>query len=84
MSEYEDKLNSFAQRLKTESIAAPMQEVRPIEKVASKPKKEEKIVRTTIHLSASLHHKVKMHCVKNKISFKEYVTGVIGSDIKTH
>ena len=32
------------------------------------------IIRTTIHLPIDIHTKIKMYCVANGMSFKEYVT----------
>jgi len=80
MTEYEDKLNSFAQRLKKEPLTTPVQEVRPIEHPPKRSKPKEKIVRITVHLPASLHKKVKLQCVQKGISFKDFVTDLIISN----
>lgn len=76
MNEYKEKLSSFAQQLKKDAVTPPMQEVRPLER-SRKIKSKEKIVRTTIHLPASVHKKVKLQCVQQGISFKDFVTDLI-------
>ncbi len=81
MEEFKDKLNSFAERLKTEKRTSPIQEVRPIETHSMFDRKT-KIVRSTVHLTNELHQKVKVHCAKTQISFKDYVTDVIKRDIE--
>ncbi len=85
MTDYKEKLGSFADRLKQSNLttSVPIQEVRPVENNGSKKKKrDELIIRTTIHLRESLHQKVKLYCVKNKISFKDLVTEFVEKGMK--
>ena len=35
------------------------------------------IVRSTIHLPRDIHTKIKMYCVANAVSFKDYVTDIL-------
>jgi galactitol-specific phosphotransferase system IIB component len=41
------------------------------------------ITLTTIHLPTEIHTKIKMHCVANGISIKEYITQKLIESIKT-
>ena len=42
--------------------------------------KKEDVVRTTIHLPTNIHTKIKLYCVANGISFKEFVTSCLLSN----
>ncbi len=77
MNDYKDKLSGLAERLKMENRPIPIQEIRPVKE--QKIKME--IIRATIHLPASLHQKVKIHCAKQKISFKNFVTELIKNNV---
>ena len=37
-------------------------------------KKRSKIIKTTIHLPKDIHTKIRMHCLANEMSFKDYVS----------
>lgn len=78
MNDFKNELEGFAQRLKNKEQSTPMQEVKPVKQTSNK-----EIIRTTVHLPADIHHKIKMHCVKNGISFKDFVTEKLISSIET-
>ena len=58
-------------------VASVESEVRSIHRKADKDE-----VRTTIHLPKDLHTQVKMHCVQNNISIREFITKVIVEKLK--
>lgn len=68
MTDYNDKLSSFAERLKADKNTTPMQEVKPVRQT-----RKEKIVRSTVHLPIRTHKQVKVFCARQSISFKDFI-----------
>lgn len=77
MSEYKEKLNGFAERLKTNQITAPIQEVKPIKnKLPNEPE-----IQLNIWIPKSLMKKIKQKSLDDDISIKDLVTNSISSFI---
>lgn len=75
MSEYKDKLSGFAERLKTNQITPPMQEVKPIKtNLTNEPE-----IQLNIWIPKSLMKKIKQKSLDEDISIKDLVTASIKS-----
>ena len=72
MTKYQDKLSGFAERLKTEVIKTPIQEVKPIEKIEQKVTEPE--IQLNIWIPQSLMRKIKQEALDENISIKDLVT----------
>jgi len=72
MTKYQDKLSGFAERLKTEEIKTPIQEVKPVERIQQKPSESE--VQLNIWIPKSLMKKIKQKSLDKDISIKDFVT----------
>jgi len=72
MTKYQDKLSGFAERLKTEEIKTPIQEVKPVERIQQKPSEPE--VQLNIWIPKSLMKKIKQKSLDKDISIKDFVT----------
>ena len=74
MTEYKDKLSSFASRLKTEESLSPIQEVRP---VSVKAKTSEEETQLNIWIPKSLMKKLKWYSVEKDKTIKDSVVDAI-------
>ena len=75
MTKYQDKLGRFAERLKSDSTEAPLQEVKPIvQKVTPKTETE---VQLNVWIPKSLMKKVKQKSIDNDKTLKDLVTEAV-------
>ena len=74
MTEFKDKLNSFASRLKSEEPIVPIQEVKPIQ---VKPIQKEAETQLNIWIPKSLMKKLKKASIDNDLTIKEFVVNAI-------
>jgi hypothetical protein len=74
MTEYKDKLNSFASRLKTESAQIQIQEVKPVDKFSKAMESETQL---NIWIPKSLMKKLKKYSVDKELTLKEAVINSI-------
>jgi len=79
MNDFKDKLDAFSQRLVNANQAAPIQEVRPVKK-----EKKETTVLTTIHLPEKIHKKIKMYCIQNGTTIKDFITETLTNSLEGH
>jgi hypothetical protein len=79
MTEYKDKLSSFASRLKTENTQIPIQEVRPIPSITEIKEPETQL---NIWIPKSLMKKLKKFSIDNELSIKEAVINSINKNIE--
>lgn len=74
MTEYKDKLRSFASRLKKEKSLIPIQEVRPID---MNPLIKEAETQLNIWIPKSIMKKLKKYSIDNEKTIKEVVINSI-------
>lgn len=75
MDDYKDKLSAFKDNLKDSKVQTPMQEVKPL--LSKKRHKREPEIKTTIEIERTLLQKAKIHCIKEQISFKEFLNNLL-------
>ena len=79
MTEYKDKLSSFAARLKTEQPKTPIQEVIPIVVIAKSKDPETQL---NIWIPKSLMKNLKKHSIENDKTIKDFVIEAISKYIE--
>ena len=75
MTKYQDKLSGFAERLKTEEVKTPIQEVKPVERIEQSLSEPE--IQLNIWIPKSLMKKIKQEALDENISIKDLVTKTI-------
>ena len=71
MNKYQDKLNGFAERMKTEEIKTPVQEVKPVFKGNKKLLEQE--IQLNVWITKSLMRKIKQKSLDSEMSIKDWV-----------
>lgn len=79
MTDYKDKLNSFATRLKSESTLGPIQEVRP--RVTKKTCNEEE-TQLNVWIPISLLKSLKKYSIEKDTTVKEFVIDAIKKQLE--
>jgi hypothetical protein len=79
MTEYKDKLKSFASRMKTDQALSPIQEVRPI---AAKPNIKEPETQLNIWIPKSLMKSLKRFSIEKEKTIKDSVIEAISKHVK--
>ena len=79
MTKYQDKLSGFAERLKTEEIRTPIQEVKPVVEVAKKVTEPE--IQLNVWISKKLMKKIKQKSLDADMSIKDWVTDALKSKL---
>ncbi len=75
MTKYQDKLSEFAERLKTEDIKTPIQEVKPISKTVQNISEPE--VQLNVWIPKSLMRMIKQKTLDSDVSMKDWVIKAI-------
>ena len=75
MTKYQEKLSGFAERMKTEKIDTPIQEVKPIAKKVQPLSESE--IQLNIWIPKSLMKRIKQKSLDSDLSIKDWVTKVI-------
>ena len=75
MTKYQDKLSGFAERLKSEEIRTPIQEVKPVVEISKKVAEPE--IQLNIWISKKLMKKIKQKSLDSDMSIKDWVTSAL-------